>query len=507
MNTRLTLRLTAPLLTLSVLLIGLAIGTSWYVQEMHADTTEMLESNLVSVRAAGELEIRLREVRTQLDRYLLSGDRHDLEALPKLRRETDHWLAEAERVAFTATEQRQMAETRQGYTHFFDELDGVTQADFQAIDRRETGQRMDRILMDEILRPDRDYLEFNEEQAAEVAARNRQTAGRMVLVLLLLGLGGALAGSLAGYAVAWRINRSLVRLTVPLQDATGKLDSVVGPLMIPRSCSLEEMEGVLQHIAQQVGTVVERLQQSQREALRAEQLAAVGQMAAGFAHELRNPLMSMKILVQSAAGRDSRAALHGRDLAVLEEEINRLEQLTSSLLDFARPPQLRLATVDMRDLIDDVVDLLSGKAGRRDIRIECYLPDEPVCLKADAGQLRQVLLNLLLNALDAIQKNGMVQVNASVTTERVELRIADSGGGLPVGLDKDIFAPFVSTKATGLGLGLSITKRIVEMHGGTIAATNRLRGGAEFTVRLPATRTRNENEELQNANCSLQIAN
>jgi signal transduction histidine kinase len=506
MNTRLTFRLTAPLLTLSVLLLGTAIGTSWYVQEMHADTTEMLESNLASVRAAEELEIGMREVRTQLDRYLLSGDPHDLESLPKLRRETDHWLAEADRVAFTETEQRLVAETRQGYTHFFDELERVTGSEHRAIDRHETRQLMDRVLTDEVLRPTRDYLEFNEDEATQVAARNRQTAGRMVLVLLLLGLGGALAGSLAGHAIARRINRSIVRLTVPLQDATGKLDSVVGPVTFPRNCGLEEMEGVLQHMAQQVGTVIERLQQSQREALRAEQLAAVGQMAAGFAHELRNPLMSMKILVQSAAGRDNRAALHGRDLAVLEEEINRLEQLTSSLLDFARPPQLRLANVDLRVLIDDVVDLLSGKAGRRDIRIECYLPDEPVSLAADAGQMRQVLLNLILNALEAVQQNGMIQVTASVAEEEVVLRVADSGNGLPMGLDKDIFAPFVSTKATGLGLGLSITKRIVEMHGGTIAATNRLRGGAEFCVRLPATRTSEGDDELQSASCNVQVA-
>ena len=215
-------------------------------------------------------------------------------------------------------------------------------------------------------------------------------------------------------------------------------------------------------------------------------------MAAGFAHELRNPLMSMKILVQSAAERGDSGALRGRDLGVLEEEILRLEQLTSSLLDFARPPERQVRTFDLRTIIDDVVDLVSGKAEQRAIRIECDLPDEPILIEADAGQMRQVLFNLLLNALEAIQEGGSVSLEAKVVHEdgaaRLLVRVADTGPGLPRGLDKDIFAPFVSTKPTGLGLGLSVTRRIVEEHGGKITSRNRTEGGAEFSVTMPCKR-------------------
>src|SRR5260370_9425923 len=132
------------------------------------------------------------------------------------------------------------------------------------------------------------------------------------------------------------VRGAVVRLSVPVGDAAGKLSQVVGPLVVSAGPGLEELETALHRVAAQVGAVVERLQQSQREALRAEQLAAVGQMAAGVAHELRNPLMSMKILVQSAADRGPAAGLAGRDLTVLEEEITRLEQLTTTLLAVAR---------------------------------------------------------------------------------------------------------------------------------------------------------------------------
>src|SRR5262249_17796588 len=125
-----------------------------------------------------------------------------------------------------------------------------------------------------------------------------------------------------------------------------------------------------------VGAVTERLQQSQREALRAEQLAAVGQMAAGIAHELRNPLMSMKVLVQLAAERSSAATQEGHDLLVLQEEISRLEHLTQMFLDFARPPQAEKRVFEVRGLLEQIVDRVSGRAESQGVRILCELPEQ-----------------------------------------------------------------------------------------------------------------------------------
>src|SRR5262249_26290383 len=160
-------------------------------------------------------------------------------------------------------------------------------------------------------------------------------------------------------------------LSVPVRDAAGKLNEIVGPIHLSAGSGLEDLEGALHKIAGQTAAVVERLQRSQRETLRAEQLAAVGPMAAGMAHdlrerlmamELRNPRMAMKVLVQATAARGPRAVLKGRDLTVLDEEISRLEGLTRTLLDFARPPQLQPRAFDARDLVAPLVGLLSGRA-------------------------------------------------------------------------------------------------------------------------------------------------
>ncbi len=485
MSTRLLLRLAAPLLAASLLLLAVAAATAWYVQRLHADVSEILASNVASMRAAEELEIGLCEIRNRLDRFLLTGDRAHLDAVPPLRREADHWLAEAERLGDTEREQALVARIKKAYPAFFADLDRFAAAR-EGPERGEILCLLDRVLTDEMLRPAHEYLDSNEELAAETADRNRLIAERMVFVLLLLGTCGLAAGGLAGFGLARSVSRSIVALSVPVRDAAGRLSEVAGPVLLPVGGGLEELETALGQLAEQVGAVVERLQQSQREGLRAEQLAALGQMAAGFAHEVRNPLMSMKILVQAAAERPGGGGLSGRHLSVLEEEIARLEGLTATFLEFARPPRPEKRTFDARALLEDAAGLLSWRAGQRDVRIDCDLPDGPVWLEADQGQLRQVVLNLLINALEAVPDGGEVRAGLEAAGGWVEVVVADTGRGLPADIGEDIFAPFVSTKPAGLGLGLSICKRVVEAHGGEIAAGDAPGGGAVFRVRLPA---------------------
>jgi signal transduction histidine kinase len=169
--------------------------------------------------------------------------------------------------------------------------------------------------------------------------------------------------------------------------------------------------------------------------------------------------------------------------------------LIQTFLDFARPPQLEPRPFEAREVAGQVLSLVAARAGQRGVCLECALPDQPVVIHADVGQFRQVLLNLLLNALDAVPERGTVLLamsagpgvpGAAAARDRwLTLQVADTGCGLPPALGPRIFEPFISTKETGLGLGLSISKRIVEAHGGEIAAADRPGGGAVFTIRLP----------------------
>jgi signal transduction histidine kinase len=484
------------LVAVSLLLLAVGVGAAWYVQRMRKNVSHELLINVSSMRAAEEVEILIREIRTQFDHFLMTGDRKYLQASPLFRAETDRWLTVAERYSITPREQDLMGKARVGYQRFLTELDQLPGPnDRDGLEKRVRG--LIDVLVHDIQEPTHDYLDFNEVEVEAAIAQDQAQADWLVYGLLSLGICGCGAGLATGFGIARGISRSLIQLSMPIRAAAGQLEAVVGPLTFEPGTDLHQLEGVLHAIAEQIGAVVERLRQSEREVLRREQLAAVGQMAAGMAHELRNPLTAMKLLVQGAMVRDNSdgpnheppppgAGLAGRDLRILEEEISRVEALIHSFLQFARPPALEKRKVDVCALVEQTVRLVSVRAGQRGSRLECVVPETALQATLDPGQFRQVLLNLLLNALDVVPAGGLVCVRLETdSTGQLSLEVSDTGRGLPAALGSRIFAPFVTTKETGLGLGLSICKRIVEAHGGAISAANRPEGGAVFTVRLP----------------------
>lgn len=228
------------------------------------------------------------------------------------------------------------------------------------------------------------------------------------------------------------------------------------------------------------------MQARELEVLRADQLAAVGQLAAGVAHELRNPLTSIKLLVQAA--QEDGGDMAAEDLRVMEGEVRRMERSLNTFLEFARPPKLRRERVALGPLVEDVLGLLRVRAERQRVALVADLPGD-VSATADPEQLRQVLVNLGLNALDALPVGGSLRVAVRSEPNRVVLTVRDSGPGIAAEMLPRLFQPFASGKETGLGLGLVISRRIVEDHGGTLTAANWPGGGAEFVVRLPVEPT------------------
>lgn len=486
MKTRFFARMTWPILMLSILTLAGGILSAWQVYHSQRDAFAALTRSVASMRAVEELVIAFHDMREGLHLFLRTGDRRHLEHLLQTRQGrqgTDRWLkVMTERTAVSEREQELIGRVQSGYERFFTAFQ-VLMEETPARKQLDTQVRELAEMTDEILAPAQDYLDdFIEKEIETDIDNNKSVIRNIVLGLVLLGI----SALVSGFGISWAISRSIVRLSVPIRDAAGKLNEIVGPITLSARWSLDELEGVLRTISDHIGAVIERLQQSEREARRAEHLAAVGQLAAGIAHELRNPLMPIKILVQSAADRRPSPGLDGRDLAVLEQEISRLERSIQTFLDFARPPRLEKRTFEVREVLDQIVQLLQARAERQGVRIERRFPDKPMLLQADVGQVRQVMLNLLLNALDAVAGGGTIWLELHPEKENwLVLSVADSGGGLPAGLGAQIFEPFVSTKETGLGLGLSICKRIVEAHEGAIQADNRPEGGAVFTVRLP----------------------
>ncbi len=477
-------RLIAPPAGVSVLLFLTAVGAAWYVREMQRTVSGPMASNVASVRAAQELEISLREVRHQFDRYLITGEQRHLDQVGCLRKRTAVALQAAEAEAGTPSERALMGQVRGGYERFFAEYDEV----MTAPGGRDIDPKLDElsgtVIEQEILGPAQQYLRINDEMLTAATAENESLADRLTAGLVVLALSGSAAGLLGGWALAVAVRRTIQRTEEGLRRAADQLDRA-----LPDEPGATHGDPVTR-VTHSVSAILARLRQTERDALRAEQLAWAGQMAAGIAHEVRNPLTSMKLLVQAASERPAGAGFVPRELKVLNEEIGRLERIVAGFLDFARPSSPEKHPVELCELLQQTVEAVRARAEVQGVAVTHSLPPDGVTLHADAGQLRQVVYNLLFNALDALPGGGHVQLTVTEGSPEpggfVACVIEDSGPGLPVDLGDRIFEPFVSTRETGLGLGLSICRRIVESHGGVITAANRAGGGAAFTLTLPA---------------------
>jgi len=492
MTSRSFTRTALPLAAMSLLLLIIAIGSAWSIRNMQQSSAGMLAEHLTSMRAAQELEFSVRELRTHGVRYLISGHSKHLEAIPRLKERIMAALGNAEGLAFTPAEQALTQRIRSGLKTFFTEYENMTNGNPKQAEYLRTLDLVDSVLANEVIEPTQEYFRLNEGMLVRANADNQAVASRITTGLVALGLCGAGGGLIAGWVIAVAHRRSTLRAEQRLRTTARQLENAA---RTSENTSPRGGRGgdALDDVAESAAAVLARLKRTEREALRAEQLAWVGQMAAGIAHEVRNPLMSIKLLIQAAADGRQGDRLRPRDMRVLDEEIVRLEGIISSFLDFARPPQPVKTLLDVASLLDQVVAGMMPRADIQDVSLRVDSPHRPLLVEADANQLRQVFYNLLINALDAQPGGGRIVVTVASLSDRdvpskpsVEVRVEDDGPGLPDHLHNDIFDPFVSTKESGMGLGLSISRRIIEDHGGTIRAETRSEAGAVFTVYLPA---------------------
>src|SRR5256885_478394 len=213
-------------------------------------------------------------------------------------------------------------------------------------------------------------------------------------------------------------------------------------------------------------------------------LARLGEMAAVIAHEVKNPLAGIRGAIQVIGGRLPKES---RDAAVAKEIVNRIDalnELMKDLLLFARPPQPRLAPVDLADLVRTTADLLGGDPALKAVAVQVD-GDMPLVM-ADADLLKIVVQNLLVNAIQAMQGHGAIRVSLAIVAGHSRVTLHDAGPGIgPDVLDK-IFTPFFTTKARGTGLGLPTAKRIIEAHGGRIAVACPPGRGPTVTLELPS---------------------
>lgn len=299
---------------------------------------------------------------------------------------------------------------------------------------------------------------------------------QMALVfLLLLTLTSAIAIGFS-YLVAGRISRPIAALT----NFTRRFMHEKKLPESPRPVSGEVGE-LTEAFVQTVGD----LDQSRADLVRASKLAVLGEMAAVMAHEIRTPIGILRSSAQMLS-REPNLSAEARELtSFVESETERLNRLVSTLLDSARPPTPKLQPTDLHDIIRHCVNLLTAQADKNGIQISQSLEGPHSFVEADAEQMTQVLLNLVLNATQILPHGGKVMISTREDAGKLIVAVADDGPGIAPEEMSRVFDPFFTKREGGVGLGLAVVQQIIAAHGGEIRAGKSELGGALFTITLP----------------------
>jgi signal transduction histidine kinase len=245
----------------------------------------------------------------------------------------------------------------------------------------------------------------------------------------------------------------------------------------------------------------QELKDAQQRILRTEKMAVLGTFASGLAHEVRNPLNSIGLQLSLLERRIGRVeAVLGREMTdlvgIIHEEVQRLDRLVGDFLLFSRTDHLQYRPADLAGIADEVVQLLEPEASGLGVTVRRAAIGEAVpLLQMDAEKMKQVVINLVRNAFEAMPDGGEVFVDSGVVNGQARLVVRDTGPGLPEGLD--VFQLFVTTKPKGTGLGLSIVQQIVLQHGGEIVVQSDAGKGAAFTVCLPVPAAKEQKGEVR----------
>lgn len=270
-------------------------------------------------------------------------------------------------------------------------------------------------------------------------------------------------------------------------DVFDKMRDCRNCVVYKESCGDEigELVEVFNHMVKKLNDSMSRLEESAREKTRLEKLSALGEMSMTIAHEIKNPLNAIRGAASYLKDNFEGEVLK-EFLTIIDEETRRLNEIVTSILRYSRPVPLKLQAADINKVISDTVDLVRQEATESNVEVAMSLDERVPSFRFDAQQVKQAVLNLLVNALEVTGEGGTIRIATEIFDSGVRVIIKDTGPGMSEEVVAEIFKPFFTTKTRGSGLGLACVERIVKDHKGDITVKSEPGKGAEFIITLPA---------------------
>jgi two-component system, NtrC family, sensor kinase len=435
---------------------------------------QLSDRSVQAIRLSAELETIMQQ-RSHLSEYIVSGDPRFLELVHPHRRQFQAWIDAMGDFAHADAERELLQKMQAAYTGYAAEVDDVVRLQEQG--RFDEAKRLFFSLtgqMDELFASSQRLFALAEADMHERRSRTESTIGReREIISWLTGL-GALFSLTLGFVLSRYAARPIYQLVLRL-GASGVVDSV--------DVDGDELGALEAH----VGALLEHVREQERRLQQAEKLSELGEIASEIAHETLNPLAGVKGMLQALRRTSLPRERLALELADMERQLARIEDTVRRLTRYARPLEPHVRPVSVAGLLENAARAAGVAPGARDRRIAVETAGlNGLEWPMDPDLMQQVLVNLLVNACEASSPGASVELIAAPEDGRLCLAVRDRGAGIPWNLRDRLFHPFFTTKPHGNGLGLALSRNIVQEHGGRIEATNAEGGGTVFRVILPA---------------------
>jgi len=454
----------------------------WYTYQMEDILTSITDHHLAAFQTAESLETALMNQKGFVSYYFLDGDTEWLRQLGIYRQIFNERLKKAHDLAGTEQERQAILQIETEYRQYIDGKDRVI--DFHKTGNQPASEKLHQSVRKHFFR----ILDLCEHYKS-IYAENIKNAKK-----------SSHERARESRFIAW--TAIIIEICLAVLLAFLLANHILGPI---RQLTLEanregknaQTNNEIKALSRSVYGLIENADQAQSELiksrehlLQAEKLALVGKLAAGMAHSIRNPFTSVKMRLFSLGRSLELSDYQKEDFDVISEEIRHIDTVVQNFLEFSRPPKLKMQRISPSTVVDLSIQLLEHRLKSYDVTVKVVRKKPLPMIQADPEQLKEVLVNLVVNACEAMEKGGLIVIQEEITRtdtgkNAVVIRVRDNGPGIPESTLDKILHPFFTTKEEGTGLGLSIAARIVEEHNGTLDATSREGGGATFIITLP----------------------
>jgi two-component system, NtrC family, sensor histidine kinase HydH len=491
------------LLVWMLLIIALIMGGGYlviaYSYNLQKDTEQRIDAAQQMVNVAREMEIELVRLRGFTLIYLVDKSRQWQDSIKSRQTKFIIYLERARLSATTPEETRAIQEISALFSNYELTLKSakrlVSQGRYSRANTLIVHAAKD--LLDTIHEKSRQFIYLNR-RAEDLYELDLSQANAIIRqAMFWLGLGGILSGLLLGWIISRMVFNPINQLILQVRSASG--GAFLEKLEIPEHGDLEELGERIKALIDRINQAQEALDKTKQLLQYSNKYAALGKVAPIVAHEIRNPLAAIKMLVYSMKEEISFPEKFQPDLEIISSEINRMDDFIRNFLKFARPPDPIFTTLDPVIVLQEVVNLLKPKFKSNMIQLIDNTFESSAMVLADSGHMKQLFMNLLINAIEAMPDGGNLSLSTSLqsvpnsaneepNTQYLTIIIEDSGHGIPEKVLANMFEPFIKGSDHGVGIGLSISQNIANIHNGWIEARNKQDvSGAIFTIYLPVS--------------------